>query len=118
MNKQTHENRMQLAVLLAIQTPNVGWSKPARDADVLGAIGKRCNNLAVALCNGWIEQDVFDRRKEKLQAKANDVLKPYNVQPGKHIFAKAGGDPRGFAFHIHGLPGNTWGGDESGFGVN
>ena len=60
-------------------------------AGVLGKglmrLAKRHQNLAIALCNGWVEQDEYDRKTERIEEKMRDLL-----PAGKVVFQ---GDPRG-----------------------
>lgn len=71
----------------------------------------------LALCNGWRQQEAHDKKRASIEAKANEIAGHYWLR------AKAGGDPRGFCLHLFStnkkrpLGGNTWGGDEAGWGI-
>lgn len=84
------------------------------DAATLCRLAKRHYALSVALCNGTVEQAEYDRRQAAIGQRINRVLERY---PGTS--AEFGGDPRGYTVKLH-LPShvyNTWGGEESGWGI-
>lgn len=98
--------------------------------------GATQSRIAVALCNGEMEQDEYDKKTERLRAQAEPILRQF------HIRAIWGGDPRGYSLKLI-LPNvcpqcnyvgpcttcpkcvratqpsryNTWGGKEDGWGV-
>lgn len=108
----TQENRLQLAVLLSRRGPAFNAYRIAQDVKALATIGADSDAWGVHLCNGTREQDKYEKRMDGLKNRATTLLEPYGLE------FTLGGDPRGYTFKIIGLPGNTLGGDEAGFGVN
>lgn len=82
-------------------------------ADVLKfrRMASTAESLAMKQCNSadWNEADVAKR--DRLRERGNELAKAYGLT------VKVGGDPRGFTFKLIGLPGNSWGGDEEGYGL-
>ena len=111
----------EIAILSAhLATRNPSQCNPyraAHDAADLSTLGKRATSLATRYCNGTIDPDKYERGQASIASKANLILQPYRLT------ATATGDPRGYClklFPMDGadpLPGNTWGGTESGYGV-
>lgn len=95
----------------------------AADAMTLQRLGRRARNNEVKRCNvpGYYWEDAGDSRPSKdckyqaeftrIALRVRELLKPYGLR------ASLGGDPRGCCLHVLGLPGNTWGGKEEGFGI-
>ena len=105
MNKE----RIELAIMLARRSKRT-IGQVAADVAALGRIGRRAVSIAVAQCN-YLETDKADRLREPLRRRADAILKSYRLKP---LITE---DPRGYCFRVLGLPGNTLGGDEDGFGV-
>jgi hypothetical protein len=106
----------ELAVMLGRRMENVSVYTTAKTCVELSRLATRAQSIAVALCNGDITQETFEKLKERLTFKANTILQPF------HLRAVIGGDPRGpvFRLHNHGgmvVRGNTMGGDEDGYAV-
>lgn len=115
-------DREEFLVRLAIELPGV---PPAAILDYGRAIlrsARKLDRLAVALCNGDIDQDAYDAAKARAVARVQRVLDEMAAwtSPSRRVtIAEAGGDPRGYCLKLH-LPsgkGNTWGGDSEGWGV-
>jgi hypothetical protein len=82
----------------------------ARDAEALASIARTLHRLAEQDCNTGLNA-AQDRMRDRLAKNAAEIAQRYGLTARTH------GDPRGFGLYLRGLPGNTWGGDESGFGV-
>ena len=119
MSKQDIETVVQLAAHLsritAKQMPELPGSFAARAARVaamqLQKLGRRAHRLAERDCNGTLTEAQHEQELERILSAVAVQLKPYALS------ANITGDPRGYCLKIMGLPGNTWGGDESGFGI-
>lgn len=120
MAKQDRENRMRLCVELAKLCPDVPNNQIVADVNTLGSIGARLKRHEENMCsyeayyNRHISADgETDKTAERLEARAAKIAAKYGatIQTG---------DVRGYVLHVHraGLRGNTWGGDESGYGIN
>lgn len=86
----------------------------AGDAGLLKSLARAHNRLAEAECNREITSREI-RRRQSIQAKIIEILKPY-IGDGRVRFS---GDPRGYTVKVQ-FPdgrGNTWGGDEEGWGI-
>ena len=89
----------------------------AGDTLLIARIAVAANTKACALCNGDIEQDKFDKAKERLYKHLEPLAAQYAVR------FEIGGDPRGYVLKMFAndgtapISGNTWGGDESGYGI-
>lgn len=110
--KQVAELAALLAGRRAVNNPH--WT--AEDTLTICRIATTAQRIAVALCNGDIEQDRFDATKSRLLKKLEPLVAPYGVR------FEIGGDPRGPVLRMHSatkqpLKGNTWGGDEEGYGI-
>lgn len=127
MNRETTLNIARLAAYLAAQlTQQNGFSATgdfaywshgistgaAKDALALHKLGNKARKLAEENCNGTLPELRYARLDGEILREATTILSPY-----KGLKASSGGDPRGYVFHIHGLPGNTLGGDEHGYGI-
>ena len=121
-DKSTRENRTCLALELARLCPKVPLHEIAADVETLGRIGARVRLHEERMCS---YADYYERH----QPKDDDGTDPLIDRAEKRAQAiaskygmtvEAGGDCRGYAFHLRreGLRGNTWGGDEHGFGLN
>jgi hypothetical protein len=112
------QNTITLAVELARRPDqDLGAERIASDAMKLQTLGRRADSASVALCNGWIDQDKHERKAASIRKSADAILTFYSLR------AKVGGDPRGYCLKIVAQPDcppfafNTWGGQESGYGV-
>lgn len=83
----------------------------AADAMKLQRLGRSASNNATRLCNIPNYQERHDINAGRIHAQATEILKKYDLK------CTVEGDPRGFCLFIQGLPGNTLGGDEAGYGV-
>lgn len=119
VNKADRDNRTRLALELARLCPEIPANVIARDVEALGRLGARLKAHEERMAsyegyyNSHIDAEGEDKTGPKIEAKAEAIAKKYGA-------TVRGGDPRGYVLHIHkpGLRGNTWGGDESGFGIN
>lgn len=120
VSKADQENRMALVTQIARLCPHVSASVIAADVRKLGTIGKRAHRHAERMCseegyyNAHTDEDGNDTLDDKLEAQAQKIASKYGLQ------ARTAGDPRGFVLYVtgKGIRGNTWGGDEHGFGIN
>lgn len=84
----------------------------AQDAMALQKLGRRANKLAERACSDSSYSEEKQAAEEaRIASKVDNILRPYGLT------AKISSDPRGYCLKIQGLPGNTWGGDEEGFGI-
>jgi hypothetical protein len=103
-------NEKELLSHLVARRPE--WRKEAlHDSSILAKLAKKATKAAEDYCNGDIESAKFDDLANALKSQAERVLQPWGLA------AIVDSDPRGFCLRIKGLPGNTWGGDAEGFGV-
>jgi len=116
MNTKIQESIL-LALLLKSRAPETGNLKIVDDCAALRRLASRATSRAVAYCNGVIDSGKAERQSDSLTKKADTLLLPYGLH------SRTTGDPRGFCLRLHALPGhpelkgNTWGGDDSGYGV-
>lgn len=121
ITKDDRETRAQLAAQLARLYPDVSHWQIARDVDALGRLGRRAHRHAERMCsdegyyNANTDENGVDVKDARAEARAAQIAARY---PGMKI--RLEGDPRGYVLYVTapGLLGNTWGGDEHGFGVN
>lgn len=113
MSKRDIQTVAELAGHLAVRGTGVMFKPPkaAVDALKLQRLGRSASTNAVHWCNGTKDQAKCIAANVRYLAQATEILKPYGLK------AKVGGDPRGYCLHILGLPGNTLGGDEEGYGI-
>lgn len=101
----------------------------ARCAEQMERHGEALSHIAVRRCNEG-DLPALMRRETTIRGLAaadfaqmqmwtHDLMKPraYTKSGIGKLEIQFGGDPRGHVLRIIGLPGNTWGGDESGFGL-
>jgi hypothetical protein len=110
-----------LAALLAVRRSEGKLSQShawgvTEDTMLICRIATSASTIAVALSNGWIEQDQFERKKERLLKRLEQFQEPYKVR------FEIGGDPRGWVLRMFSttaqpIKGNTLGGDEDGYGI-
>lgn len=114
MNKSDRENRETLMVILARQFPDMSAHQILQAVHDLGYAGAKAKSLSEQACNGDLDGDEYDHAIEQVRQRAMLLCEPFGLR------ASVGGDPRGYAFHLHAdwLPGNTWGGKEQGYGLN
>ena len=119
-DKADQINRMHLVAELARLCPDVPNAHIVADVNTLGSIGARLKRHEERMCsyedyyNRHISADgETDKTAERLEARAAKIAAKYGA-------TIKSGDPRGYVLHIHraGLRGNTWGGDEHGYGLN
>lgn len=113
-------DREEFLVRLAIELPGV---PPTAILDYGRAIlraARKLDRLAVALCNGDVDPDSYDAAKARAVARVQRALDGLAEWTDRRVtIAEVGGDPRGHTLKLR-LPsgkGNTWGGDECGWGV-
>lgn len=120
MDKQDRENRMRLVAELAKLCPEMPANQIVADVNALGSIGSRLKRHEENMCsyehyyNWHISADgETDKTAERLKARAAKIAAKYGARVET-------GDVRGYVLHVHrtGLRGNTWGGDEHGYGIN
>lgn len=115
-------DREEFLVRLAIELPGVPHAAILYHGRAILRAARKLGTLAVALCNGDIDQDAYDAAKDRAVARVQRVLAEMAAwtPPNRRVtIAETGGDPRGYCLKLH-LPsgkGNTWGGDECGWGV-
>lgn len=109
-----NREQAELLAYLAKRFPSEPTPKLIFDVKALGAIGRGCRKAEERYANGDITDEILTQYENKMGAAAATLLKRYG------LWVKIGGDPRGFCFYLFGdgLRGNTWGGDEHGFGLN
>jgi len=107
-------NTVELAAHLARLAPSRPAHLIAEDADTFRKLAMRAKRNAENYCNGYVEQVAYDKRVNSIHRAVAGAVEPY-----ADLSATIGGDPRGCCFYLkHSkLPGNTWGGAGSGFGV-
>lgn len=103
-------NKTPNSPTLQEQTGRFGVNR-ARDAMKLQRLGRRAHRNAERYCSEQGYEDRYEPEKARIERQAAEILAPYGLT------AQVTGDPRGYCLKIMGLPGNTWGGDESGFGI-
>ena len=121
VGKKKMKTRKELAHLAAVLAFRCNHKNPAwveADALLLCRIGATASRIATALCNGEIQQDQFAAKKARLLPRLAEAASRYDVR------FEIGGDPRGYVLRMFPadgrsakLRGNTWGGDESGYGI-
>lgn len=126
MTASERKNQIILAAMLAREVPTAAPHWIADTVTALYRLGRRASNVAVRLCNGQIEQEKYDRAQERNERAAEAALLTLFTADGKRPDAlpdgwavKTGGDPRGYCLRLFtpSKPHNTWGGEESGWGV-
>ena len=101
-------------------------------AEQLAKIARRLSQIAIADCN-YGDDPGREKTKDAQRNKARDLMQQFagwNPPAASADFYERartdcfhglslsfGGDPRGYVVHVTGLPGNTWGGSEAGFGL-
>ncbi len=107
-------NTVELAARLARLSPKRPAHLVACDAEMFRKLALRAKRNAGAECNGYLPEGGYERRSAAILKLANGGACNY-----RGLRVSVGGDPRGCCFYLkHAkLPGNTWGGAESGFGV-
>ncbi len=117
---KTRHEIAELAVLLARRSKLskcISANGIANDALALIRLGSQATTAATNLCNVANYQNTFEKRKASILARLAPFERAYNVT------FEVGGDPRGCVLKMHAvkgskpLAGNTWGGDESGYGI-
>lgn len=120
MSKADIENVTALAAHLSLtwatrhyfQRPKfMSASTAAQDAMKLQRLGRRATRNAERYCNITDYEPRYNQECTRILKAAAEILDTYDLVP------KLSGDPRGYCLKIKGLPGNTWGGDEAGFGI-
>ena len=109
MTNDEAESTARLAVMLARREPKRAEHLVSGDAMAFHRLAVGLRSLAVAACNADLTSGQ-EIRQDGLHRRAEDLAKSYGLTVRE-------GDPRGYVLHLVGLPGNTWGGDESGWGV-
>ena len=119
--KSDRENRTNLALTLARLCPTIPTHEIAADVETLGRLGARVRLHEERMCS---YADYYERYKtdddkpdpiiDRAEKRAKLIASKYGMT------VDVGGDCRGYAFHLRrdGLHGNTWGGDQTGFGLN
>jgi len=104
-------------LFLASRAPEVPPHHIAATVATLSRAAARATSMATAYCNGHLDGDAYERRAAALKTRTDKTLAPYGLT------CRTTGDPRGYCLHIHAAPGaapvrgNTWGGDEDGYGI-
>jgi hypothetical protein len=107
-------NTSELAAHLARLAPSRPAHLIAEDADTFRLLALRAKRNAESECNGCLPEGAYERRNAAFLKRASGRARAY-----RGLRVSVGGDPRGCCFYLKHpkLPGNTWGGAESGFGV-
>jgi len=111
------KDQLEFVAVLAQDYPKQGAYLIGLSASRLMALARKAQNDATALCNGYIQQDEYDKRHTKTSQKVFSVLSALAESvPAKF---EVGGDPRGYCLKVFMPSGryNTFGGKESGYGV-
>lgn len=109
--------RVNLGELPATALFDFSGNRCASDAMRLQKLGRRARNNETKRCNVpdyYSEENhgcKYNGEQARMSALLREILAPYRLK------GSVGGDPRGYCLHILGLPGNTLGGDEDGFGI-
>ena len=121
MDQRTKNNRAILLAHMSRAFPGVPAAKIADDIAALGKIGAHAHRHAEKMCS---DESYYNRMtgedgdlwiKTNFAENVRAILARY---PGMR--AAFHGDPRGYVLYLHhrAIPGNTWGGDEHGYGIN
>ena len=99
-------------------------------AEALAAIARSAKTAAVAACNHQRGYDALPssvarnlKRATALLARYQGIssdgahMAPETIKAMRGVSVTIGGDPRGYCLRVLGLPGNSMGGDDSGFGL-
>jgi hypothetical protein len=113
----TRKQVAELSAMLALRAPKVSPSATAEAALKLCRFAAAAETNAVNLCNVPNYQARHDRKRDSIVKHAAPVAAIYGLS------VQCGGDPRGYCLKLFAMPGkppvrgNTWGGDEDGYGV-
>lgn len=116
MSKADIENVTQLAAHLGAITARSHFAPQctrgaAYAAMKLQRLGRRAIRNAERYCTIPNYEPYYNAECARILKAAAEILDKYDLVP------KLSGEPRGYCLKIKGLPGNTWGGDEAGFGI-
>ncbi len=105
---------IEYAVMVGRQarlSKTVGLGHIVAGLESICKLGKRHYSLALALCNGVVDQEAYDRRIEKVRAKITAEAAALGLK------VEFSGDPRGYTVYVKDSDGrgNDWGG--RGWGV-
>lgn len=106
-----------LALLLRSRAPEVPPHHIAADVATLSRAAARATPMAAAYCNGALDSLAYERRAAALKTRTDETLAPYG------LVSSTTGDPRGYCLRLFPaigaapVRGNTWGGDDSGYGI-
>jgi len=120
LSKSNRENRALLVAHLARLDPTIPPMLLTNTIDRLGDLGARIHRHEERMCsyesyyNQHTDQNGEDMTGAKLEVKAEKLA----AQIGCQVICR--GDPRGYCLYVKrdGLRGNTWGGDDQGWGLN
>jgi hypothetical protein len=99
----------ELSQMLSARAPGGLWGDIYADAVTLIKLGRRAERDAERVCN----EEGYESKDEQIEKRARAIAEKYGLT------ADTQGDPRGYCLRLHGagLRGNSWGGDEAGYGV-
>lgn len=106
-----NDERLEFVAALSRELPNHSIRSVLELAKTAMRQGATYGRLAVALCNGEIDQPEYDKRTERIEQRLNKLLGVLGIE------ANYGGDPRGYTVKLvfPSRRSNTFGGD--GWGV-
>jgi hypothetical protein len=112
----TRKQLAELSAMLALRAPQISPAATAEAALKLCRFASAAETNATNLCNVPNYQERYDRKKESIRKHAQNIAGLYECR------VEVSGDPRGCCLKLHGMGkklvrGNTWGGDESGYGI-
>jgi hypothetical protein len=113
----TRKDLAHLVATLAPRAPHLNAGQVSAYALKLARIASSATRHSTNLCNIPNYQAIWDRKKVSLRKQAAEIAAEFRCS------ASVGGDPRGATVHLFAdkgsprLPGNTFGGDEAGYGI-
>lgn len=114
---KTTSHNAEISAMLAARLPGLPAKFHAANAANLAVLGARANRNAENYCNIPDYGERFEREARRILARAAAIVSAYGLSV-KHT-----GDPRGYCLRLFSadsgrpLKGNTWGGDDEGFGI-
>jgi len=105
------EERYRFISVLTRELPNHSIGAILELAQIVLRQSARHGRLAVALCNGDVDQEEYDRKQERIRQRLTPLLDVLGIG------VAFGGDPRGYTVKLQfdSKVSNTWGND--GYGV-
>lgn len=103
-------DREEFLVRLAHELPGVPPTAILDHGRAILRAARKLDNLAIALCNGAIDQDRYETAKNRAVARvqrALDTMAAWTPPNRRVTIADTGGDPRGYCLKLN-LP-SGWG---------